>query len=95
MIIDGMVTVAGDVVVDPSELLSIEEALGTIKVAGRQLRAFDPACCQDAAADMRPVNVRNVHCIAKLCRNQRSEALLIAPFVLIIKLAVRCLSERV
>lgn len=38
MIIDGMVTVAGDVVVDPSELLSIEEALGTIKVAGRQLR---------------------------------------------------------
>ena len=38
MIIDGMVTVAGDVVVDPSELLSIEEALGTIKVGGRQLR---------------------------------------------------------
>lgn len=37
MIRDGMVTVAGDVVVDPSELLSIEEAFGTIKVGGRQL----------------------------------------------------------
>ena len=37
MIRDGMVTVAGDVAVDPSELLSIEEAFGTIKVGGRQL----------------------------------------------------------
>ena len=37
MIRDGMVTVAGNVCVDPSELLSIEEAFGTIKVGGRQL----------------------------------------------------------
>jgi len=37
MIRDGMVTVAGVSVLDPSELFSIEEALGTIKVGGRQL----------------------------------------------------------
>lgn len=52
MIRDGMVTVAGDVVVDPSELLSIEEAFGTIKVGGRQLLLPSTAKTLSSAASV-------------------------------------------
>ena len=41
MIRDGMVTVAGVSVLDPSELFSIEEALGTIKVGGQYMNEVE------------------------------------------------------